>query len=234
LVDNRAFIGAERLPSGTTDINQMNFIVRQILSGISTATIVMVKAVVSDGELAEAGLVDIEPMVAQIDGEGGATPHGTIHNVPYLRIQGGANAVIIDPAVGDIGIALFASRDISSVKANKAPANPGSRRQFDMADAIYIGGLLNGVPTQYVRFSPDGIEVQSETLVKIIAPDVEIEGDVKITGDVEIDGSTTTTGDIDADGTITADVNVIGGGKSLNSHTHSGVTSGGGTSGPPS
>ncbi len=215
MIDDRAFVGAERLPSSASEINQLDFVIRQILSRTATATLVMVRAVENEGGLAATGFVDVQPMIAQIDGEGGATPHGIIHNVPYFRIQGGANAVIIDPVVGDIGLAIFASHDISSVKANKAPSNPGSRRRFDLADALYLGGFLNGVPTQYVRFSADGVEIQSETLVKIIAPNVTVEGNVAV------------------DGTITATGNVVGDGKSLNSHIHSGVQTGGGNSGPP-
>ena len=57
---------------------------------------------------------------------------------------------LIDPTQGDIGLAIFADRDISSVRANRAQANPGSYRRFDMADGVYIGGILNGMPTQTV------------------------------------------------------------------------------------
>lgn len=208
LPDNQAYQGAASLNSGASDFNAMDFVVRQIMGKMATATLVQVTDVHSAGEIAAAGFVDIHPMVAQIDGKGNATPHGTIHNVPYIRIQGGANAVIIDPAVGDIGIAIFAGQDISSAKVNKAPSNPGSRRRFDMADALYVGGVLNGVPTQYVRFSADGIELKPIATVTI-------------------------TGDLHVTGTATADTDVIGGGKSLKSHTHSGVTTGSGNTGAP-
>ena len=97
-----------------------------------------------------------------------------IYGCPYQRAQGGANAVILDPEVGDIGIAVFASRDIAAVIANRKPSNPGSRGRFRMSDAMYIGGLLNGVPTQWVRFSAAGIEIVSPTQVKLEAPDVQI------------------------------------------------------------
>ena len=41
------------------------------------------------------------------------------------------------------------------------------------------------------------------------------------------------TGDLTLTGTITATVDVIGGGKHLKTHIHSGVTPGGGNSGAP-
>lgn len=131
----------------------LRFLAKQVLNGAWTATLVQVKAVhQGGGALAVAGTVDIQPMVNQIDGKGNATPHGTIYGVPYMRLQGGKNAVIIDPEVGDIGIAMFASHDISSVIATQKVANPGSRRRFDPSDALYLGGFLNAQPTTFLQF----------------------------------------------------------------------------------
>jgi hypothetical protein len=95
-------------------------------------------------------------MVNMIDGIGNKTPHGTIFNLPYFRLQGGTSAIIMDPQVGDIGIALICDRDISSVKATQAVSNPGSNRLHDLADGIYIGGILNGIPTSYIQFDSLG------------------------------------------------------------------------------
>ena len=204
-----AYSGSQNLFSGNSEHNQIDFVVRSILSEQASAMLVVVTAVNSNGELAPVGLVDVQPMVAQLDGRGQAVPHGTINNVPYFRLQGGSNAVIMDPAVGDIGLAVFASHDISSVKKTKKPGNPGSRRRFDWADGLYIGGFLNGTPTRYIRFDSDG-----NVTIKP-AETVTVEGDLHCTG------------------TITGDVDVVGGGKHLKTHTHGGVQTGGGTSGPP-
>lgn len=43
---------------------------------------------------------------------------------------------------------------------------------------------------------------------------------VRIVGPVNVEGSITATGNIDSDGTVTGDVDVMGGGKSLKTHTH--------------
>lgn len=59
-------------------------------------------------------------------------------------------------------------------------------------------------------------------------------GPMAIDGDVEINGAVDVTGDVDVTGTVDATVDVIAGGKSGKTHTHSAVQSGGGTSGPPS
>lgn len=209
------YAGNQSYASGASDYNQLEFVVRSILGRQATATLVMVKAVTNNGDVSPVGVIDVQPMVAQLDGKGRATPHGIIHNVPYLRVQGGKNAVIIDPVVGDIGICVFGSHDLSSVKATKAPANPGSRRRFSMADALYIGGVLNASPERYIRFDSDGnIELKP-------AETVTITGKLHVTDEATFDA------------TVTADGEVTGNGVALSTHTHSGVQTGSGDTGPP-
>jgi hypothetical protein len=108
-----------------------------------------------------------------------------MYGLPYLRVQGGANSIIIDPQPGDIGIAVFASRDITNVKSTKAQANPGSFRTHDFSDGMYIGGLLNGVPTQYIKFSDTGIEIVSPNNLRMTVGSASVEimesGEVSIT-----------------------------------------------------
>jgi hypothetical protein len=204
------YAGTQSVFDGGTEYSRMAYVVRSILGRTATATLVIVKTVTNAGEVEPVGLIDVQPMVAQLDGKSQPTPHGIIHDVPYFRVQGGTNAVIMDPKVGDIGICVFASHDLSAVKENKAPSNPGSRRRFSMADALYIGGVLNGTPENYIRFTSDGeIELSPATKVKII-------GDLEVTGDIS-----------------TEDGDVIAGTVSLSDHVHSGVTTGGGDSGPP-
>jgi hypothetical protein len=170
--------------------NQILFAISQAIGKLQTATLVRIEACSNDGELAMVGTVDITPLVNQIDGSSppNSVPHVTIYNVPYLRMQGGTDAIILDPKVGDIGLALFASRDISKVKVTKAQANPGSYRQYDFSDALYVGGMLNGVPQQYVRFSADGIELVSPSLITLTAPTITLSGDVTISETLVVTG----------------------------------------------
>ncbi|WP_244126208.1 oxidoreductase [Burkholderia gladioli] len=182
-MENDAFgyRGLQKPSSGTSDFNAQSFLVWQILRQISGARLVTVKAVTSAGDVAPVGFVDVQPLVNQLDGSDQAVPHGTIYHLPFFRLQGGANAVIIDPQVGDIGVAIIEDRDISSAKANRGFANPGSKRIFDMADGLYVGGFLNGAPQQYVRFSAVGIEVVSPTKVTLSAPLVEVDAATSFT-----------------------------------------------------
>lgn len=195
--------GQDSVSSSDSDFNAIAFLVKQALQKIQTATIVQIVNVTNAGGISPVGFVDVIPAVNQMTGNRQSVPHGTIYTLPYLRMQGGANALILDPQKGDLGIALFASRDISVVKATKAIANPGSYRTFDWADGMYLGGLLNGVPTQYVAFAAGGITMHSPTKITIDAPVVEISG-----GGTKIDG------------------------KVFLTHDHTGVTVGGANTGP--
>ena len=190
--------------------NAYDFIVTQLLNQCDHITLVKIVSCTNSGGLSPVGFVDVQPLVNLVDGSGQAQEHGTIYHLPYFRLQGGGNAVIIDPQVGDIGIAAFADRDISSVKANKKTANPGSARRFDMSDGLYIGGVLNGTPTQYVRFSSTGIEICSPAELRITAPNIILTGNVATIG------------------TLTNNTVNVG-----STHTHSNVEPGGGTSGGP-
>lgn len=154
--------------------NNLRFFIQQALSNVQTATVVKVVACSNEGGLSPVGTVDVQILVNQISGQSVAIPHVTMYELPYLRIQGGTNAVIIDPQPGDIGIAIFASRDITNVKSTKAQANPGSFRTHDFADGMYLGGLLNGAPVQYLQFGSSGISIVSPVELAGNAPSIHL------------------------------------------------------------
>lgn len=182
------FFSFQNAGTGGSNFNSLAFMMQQHTRRMNSSTVVKVIAVTNDGDTSPVGFVDIQPMVDLVDGDNNRIAHGVIYHCPYFRLQGGSNAIILDPQVGDMGIALFADRDISSVCANKGQAAPGSARRFSFADGMYVGGLLNGVPTQYMQFSADGITIKSPTKVQIEAPDVKI-----IAPTVEINASTSVT-----------------------------------------
>ena len=189
---------------------------------------VRVESCTNDGDVSPVGFVSVTPLVNQIDSQGNATPHGVINNIPYFRAQGGANAIILDPEPGDIGICIFASRDISKVKSTKAQANPGTFRQFAWGDGMYIGGLLNGTPTQFVQFNSDGITVTSPTKITLNAPTTIVTGVLDVqNNDGAPTGSSLNGGFVVSGGDVVAD------GISLKTHVHGGVMAGGADTGPP-
>ncbi|HEY6019615.1 MAG TPA: oxidoreductase [Candidatus Paceibacterota bacterium] len=153
--------------SAAGSFNAIQFIVRQMMNRASIAALVQIKKVTNAGGVSPVGYVDVVPLVGQVDGYGQEIPHGILHGLPYFRLQGGANAVIIDPVVGDIGIAVFSDVDISVAKTTKKSAVPGSRRRFDMADGMYLGGVLNAAPTSYIQFQGGNITITGAANVNI-------------------------------------------------------------------
>lgn len=187
--DNTQIPNGSLAPSSTWgEFNNMTFMVQQALSKMQTATLVRIESCTNVGTLSPVGLVDVTPLVNQLDGQGNPTPHVTIYNIPYFRIQGGTNGIIMDPQIGDIGVCVFASRDISKIKSTKQQGNPGSLRQYSFSDGMYFGGMLNGTPIQYVQFSVAGIKIHSPISVVLDAPDIQLNA-----ATVEINGATSTT-----------------------------------------
>lgn len=218
--NGQGYSGAQTPNSAGSDFNSQTFMVWSILARVRTMTMVEVVAVTNAGGISPVGFVDLQPLVNQVDGSGNAVPHGVVYHCPYFRLQGGANAIIIDPQVGDIGWAGFADRDISSVIANKGQANPGSARKFSMADAVYFGGMLNGTPTQYIAFSSSGIAITSPTKITLSAPIVEVDAPAIVLNGALDQGSGSNAGNATMAGTLSVTQDVIGGGKSLKTHTH--------------
>jgi len=189
------------------EFNNIAFLVQQALLKMQTATLVRIESCTNNGGLEPVGFVDVTPLVNQIDGQGNSTPHATIYNIPYLRIQGGSSAIILDPKHGDIGVCVFASRDITKVKSTKGQANPGSWRQYNFSDGLYLGGMLNGTPEQYIQFNNTGVTITAPL--------------VTINANVQVNGSIVATGDVTGQGT------------SLHTHKHGGVVEGVGISDVP-
>lgn len=186
-------IGQQTPGDSASDFNVISFIVRQMMGRMATMRLVQVKAVTSNGEVAAAGTVNVQPLVNQVDGGGNATEQGIVNGIPWWRLQGGKNAVICDPVVGDIGYVDVSDRDISSVVKTRAAANPGSARWFSLSDGVYVGGVINVAPTCYILFKADGH-------LKIVDTDGNVvetsSSGFKFTGNMAVTGTITATGEI--------------------------------------
>jgi hypothetical protein len=204
--------------------NAQVFVIAQMISKVSTMKIVQVKAVDTGAKT-----VDVQPMVNMLDGDNQSSPHGTIAGIPYWQWQFGKNAIEADPVVGDIGIMVCADRDSSSVIAAKAIANPGSARTHDAQDGVYMGGILNGIPDQWIKFTDDGIEISAKGSHKLYSTSaagwtvdqMTVTGNLLLGGNVLSQTGVTYAGNFHTTGTITGDTDVIAAGKSGASHVHS-------------
>ena len=220
-----------------SDFNSAARLIDEMMGRMVTMRLVQVVAVHSNGALAAAGTVDVLPLVSMVDGNGNVTKHITVNGIPWFRLQGGKNAVIMDPQVDDIGYVDVSDRDISNVKKNFAQSPPGSYRTFDIADGIYVGGCLNNVsPNQAVAFLSTGIKIfdLNGNVIEMTSAGITITGNVTVTGTLTVDqlevggAGLNITGNITATGDITAG---LGGIDQVGVRTHKHPTA---VSGPPS
>lgn len=143
------------------------------------------------------------PPVRWIERRSGATKTRSAPTV-------GEQVVLLSPA-GEIGGALA----IPGVWSNANPL-PGTA-QIELTEFI-DGAVLSYDPLAHALVAT----LPAGATAAITAP-----GGLTITGPVTINGDATVTG------TITGQTDVVGGGKSLKSHTHTGVTAGSATTGAP-
>lgn len=173
--------GFWRPSSDNSPLNQLSFLIQTALARVNVAVPVKVVAVHSLGRGAGIGTVDVQPLVSMVDGQGGAWPHATVYGLPWCRPGGGGSAFIADPAAGDIGLAVFCDRDISSVKAAQGVAQPGSFRRFALTDGIYFGTIISAAaPARAIILDSNGCEITAPVKVD---GNVDLEGGVfKISG----------------------------------------------------
>lgn len=225
----------------SSEANAQQFLMHQFLMGKAFINLALVVDVKPSDDDEDDVVLSVKPLVEGFSGGGDLIPNSLIHGVPVWRLQRGASAVIMTPVVGDIGLIAMCDRDITSVKKTQQAALPGSNRTHSYSDAIYLGGVLNGKPSQYVKFSNDGIDIVSPLVVQVNGNTVVINADAKISLNspiIEANGQLTQgagsyAGNATFGGNITASGEVTGNGIHLSTHKHGGVESGGATTDGP-
>lgn len=181
--------------------NMLDYMIRSVIRGlVNTAIPVVVTGVETTGSSSGAGYVSAKPLVMARDGYGNGLPNVSIPKLPYFRYQFGSSAVICDPKVGDIGLAVFAQSDCSNINGETNEKIPQTHRQYDMSDGFYLGGFWGKTPTNYIELTDDKINIKTPTSINIDCPKVNITGDVVITGEMTAKGivySTHTHGGVD-------------------------------------
>jgi hypothetical protein len=194
--------GNKKPNTGGSEYNALQFMIQNAMSGISTAIPVQVQAV--------SGLfVDVLPLVSSVDGYGKAVEPTTLFHLPVFRYHAGVGAVILDPVVGDKGLAVFAQADSSNVQTGTdKPQQPGSFRKHSMSDGFFINGFYKTAPSVFIEIKQDGhIIIEAPAGITVNSPNASFSGTMNITGDCTI------------------------GGKSFLEHIHTGDS--GGTTSPP-
>lgn len=129
---------------------------------------------------------------------------------------------------------------------SKAINNPNKRKwAHNTNDTVLVHNIGKANETE-IRFKDDGSLVINSTnqftlncSKAVVNAPSEINGNTVINGTTTLNGNTSIVGNLSVNGTIsststiTATTDVVGGGKSLATHVHGGVQSGGGTTTPP-
>lgn len=166
------------------------FIILRLLRRMHTATPVKVLAI-HEGT-GRAGTVDVQPLILDQDTNGIVIPQTSAYGLPFFRLQGGRSGLVIDPVVGDIGLAVFAERDASNVVRTQTEGAAPTDRTYSSADGFYLGGFLNAAPSQYLAmdddgiavFTPDTLALEAQQVITLKAPSTDVTGDVDVTGDL--------------------------------------------------
>ena len=231
-IDAHTKRGLDTAYSDTGAYNALEFAMEQKLrNSLPTSFVGRVDACSGKGSGSGSGTVSATQLTAQADASGKSLPMPSMSKLPYVRIQGGIAALIIDPVPGDIALFSSCKQDISGIKQGTSePVPAGSYRSFSQSDSVMVGAIHTKPPEVWIEIkqdktivihAPEGckietdseVEIKASQAVKVTAPKVEI------TGQVTINGSLTVSGDMTA------------GGKPYLSHTHRGDS--GGTTGAP-
>jgi len=145
----------------------------------------------------------------------------TTGDIPWLCGRAGKTRVWSPPTPGEQVTVLCPEGDTArgivigslSSDAHPHPANDGSTL-IEFED----GATLSYDPASHALMA----YLPADATVLVVA-----RGGLHFTGDLVVDG------DIRSTGTITGDADVVGAGKSLKTHTHTGVQTGAALSGPP-
>ncbi|CAI3933299.1 Gp138 family membrane-puncturing spike protein [Commensalibacter communis] len=137
---------------------------------IDTSTICKVISVNTENKT-----VSVLPMVQMNDLNNNPVDHALVNDIPYIRLQAGSYGIICDPVVGDIGLVVFCSRDISNVIKNKKVTTTGSKRTHSISDGIYVASLLLEEPKIYLKIIDETIEIKGN---------VTVNGNITATGDI--------------------------------------------------
>lgn len=228
------------LDTPSSPFNVLSFLMESVLNQqLNTALPVRVDSCTKPGTGGAAGYVSATPLICQRGADGNALQPVSIPKLPFFRLQCGKAAVVIDPQPGDVGLAVFAQKDCSTLRAGETePVQAGSFRSFDMSDGFYIGGFLGVNPETFVHLNPEmqsvtvtgpqSVTVNADEKITLNAPLVEVTGRIVQTGErAEEGGSSFTGGFTNIGGRITSN------GIVLEEHTHTGVEAGNDSTGEP-
>ena len=161
----------------TTEYNALNFIITSIIkSTVNTCYAVTVTEVDADNQK-----VTVKPLITQIDADNNKIELPEIFEIPYFRYSAGRTAVKLDPVAGDIGIMIAFKSDSNNIKiGDNNQILPATFLNYPMYSGIYIGGMLNNEPENYIEIKDDSITINANKSVVINCQNAEVNADENI------------------------------------------------------
>tara|TARA_R110000823_G_scaffold261418_10_gene382198 strand:- start:4956 stop:5714 length:759 start_codon:yes stop_codon:yes gene_type:complete len=196
-------------------------------------------------------------------GNGTSVPYPTIVDVPVIFPASNLSCITFPLNKGDTVLLVFSQRSLdnwlSTTEATQI--NPQDTRRHDLSDAVAIPGLFSfprapNDPLKHTLIHDTDDLVITHNLNTSNENEVRLKADgsirmsagantkltLNLDGSVVLDAPTSLTvtapvttwiGDINQQGTFTSDTDVVANGTSLDTHTHGGVQTGGGSTGAP-
>lgn len=147
-------------------------------------------------------------------------------HVPIVFPSAGGFTITMPIAVNDEVLVVFASRCIDAWWQSGGIQRPIELRLHDLSDGFCIPGPKS-VPNVIPAISTTALQIRNNAGTSYI--EIAADGKINIVAPTGLE----VTGNVLVTGSLVAQTGLSTNTVSLNSHLHSGVTTGGGNSGPP-
>ncbi|EOD2819790.1 Gp138 family membrane-puncturing spike protein [Providencia stuartii] len=179
----------------------------------------------------------VELMISHVTKEGKVIELPPLVDVPVGFYRGGGFCVTVPVREGDEGLVIFAERCIDGWYVSGKQSQPLDHRFHDLSDAFFLP-QGSSQPNKIPNYSSDSLSLQTDdgsTFIRMqsgkimIKGDIEHQGNYQLTGNALIKGNHSVNGNSESSGgTLKHNGKNIG-----DTHTHSGVQTGGGNTGGP-
>jgi len=206
---------------------------RQIFKKLLQSTDGMLPAKVISYDRA-ANVATVQPVIAILTTDGNRVERASIARVPVLALGGGGFVLNFPLQPGDLGWIEASDRDISLYMQSLGDSQPNTFRLHSFEDGRFIPDMMRNFDVSdaegMVIQSADGavrIELTADT-IRMRAPNL-----VGEFGTINFEGPTTFVNEVTFQAHTTHEAGAEIGGIEFGTHKHTGVTTGGGTSGGP-
>lgn len=179
----------------------------------------------------------VQLMITQVMRGGETLALPPLVDVPVGFYRGGGFCVTVPVKAGDEGLVIFAERCIDGWYVSGQQSAPLDTRFHDYSDAFFLP-QGSSQPNRIPAYSADSLSLQTddgETFIRIKPGKIIMQGDIEHTGNRTQQGNSLVNGDHSVKGNSESSGGTIKhNGKDIgDTHTHSGVETGGGNTGEP-